>query len=254
MNINNIRNPSIIFVVLVLWVGTSISADEVSVLDATQHPDSPAGEKIFPTEILPLDVKLSWTERFNGDETFNPKQRLDTGMPMTMQQKHSTMSMDAKLESESGMDGIGVVKSVREEQGKVRISHGPIEKFGMPEMTMMFKVVDQTMLSDMKKGQKIGFNVDNTSGGFVITSVVAMDGTGGTSMDARGVVKSVRPTHGKVRIEHEPIEKYGMPAMTMVFKVKNPEILSGLEKGLKVEFDVDNSSGGFEITDIKPVN
>ena len=42
--------------------------------------------------------------------------------------------------------------------------------------------------------------------------------------------------------------------MTMVFKVQNPADLEILEKGMTVEFDIDNSSGGFEIIQIKPVD
>ena len=71
-------------------------------------------------------------------------------------------------------------------------------------------------------------------------------------MDGKGVVKTIRAEQGKVKIEHGPIDKFGMPAMTMVFKVQNPADLEKLEKGMAVEFDVDNSSGGFEIIRIKP--
>ena len=71
-------------------------------------------------------------------------------------------------------------------------------------------------------------------------------------MDATGVVKTIRAEQGKVKIEHGPIDKFGMPAMTMVFKVQNPADLEKLEKGMAVEFDVDSSSGGFEIIRIKP--
>lgn len=176
---------------------------------------------------------------------------------------HDAMSMKKEMKKGGGMmDGTGVVKGIRAEQGKVKIAHGPIEKFGMPKMTMMFKVEDMAMLTGLEKDQEVAFNVENTSGGFIVTRIMpkqAMSDMGRemeseAGMDARGIVKSVRPSQGKVRIDHEPIEKYGMPSMTMVFKVKDPTMLDGLEKGLAVEFDVDNSSGGFEITNIKPVN
>ena len=122
------------------------------------------------------------------------------------------------------------------------------------------------MLEGLSKGDEVEFNVDNSSGGFVVTNIMtmammkekhkeAMDAgaeamPGG--MDATGVVKTIRTEQGKVKIEHGPIDKFGMPAMTMVFKVQNPADLEKLEKGMAVEFDVDNSSGGFEIIRIKP--
>jgi len=185
---------------------------------------------------------------------------------------HDGHKCDGKMEGMShgahqGMDGMGVVKTIRAEQGKVKIQHGPIDKFGMPEMTMMFKVTDPAMLKGLEKGDEVGFNVDNSSGGFVVTKIMTMammkemhDTSAGTesdpgadAMDASGIVKTIRAEQGKVKIEHGPIDKFGMPAMTMVFKLQNPADLEKLEKGMAVEFDVDNSSGGFEIIRINPV-
>jgi Cu/Ag efflux protein CusF len=198
---------------------------------------------------------------------------------MSHNMSHEGHKCEGKMEGMShemhkGMDGKGVVKTIRAEQGKVKIEHGPIDKFGMPAMTMMFKVEDQSMLKGLTKGDEVEFNVDNSSGGFVVTNIMTMammkekhqsmmeekqnKGSGGASdagsgnMDASGIVKTIRAEQGKVKIEHGPIDKYGMPAMTMVFKVQNPTDLEKLEKGMAVEFDVDNSSGGFEIIRIKP--
>jgi hypothetical protein len=42
----------------------------------------------------------------------------------------------------------------------------------MPGMAMMFKVKDPSSLVGLKKGQEIGFNIDNSSGGFVVTSII----------------------------------------------------------------------------------
>jgi Cu/Ag efflux protein CusF len=42
--------------------------------------------------------------------------------------------------------------------------------------------------------------------------------------------------------------------MTMMFKVQDPALLEGIETDTEVDFDIDNSSGGFEITNIKPTS
>jgi Cu/Ag efflux protein CusF len=73
------------------------------------------------------------------------------------------------------MDVRGVVQTVRELQGKVKIKHGPIVKYGMPGMTMMFKVVDVALLKGLQKGSQVDFNIDNSSGGFVITDIVSVE-------------------------------------------------------------------------------
>ena len=249
---------------------TSVAQQE-SVLDPAQHPQSsPEHESVFPEKMIPLNAGLSWTERFNGDESFNSEQTLAGDAPM-----HSMMSsdgssnatnMDSESMSSMKMDGQGVVKTVRTEQGKVKIEHGPIDKYEMPSMTMVFKVEDLSMLEGIEPGTEVGFDVDNSSGGFVITHLMPKmtmmseemekDDTAlsDAKMDARGVIKAVRAEQGKIKIEHGPIDKYSMPAMTMMFKVEDPELLKTLESGSQVEFNVDNSSGGFVITDIAPAS
>jgi len=168
------------------------------------------------------------------------------------------------------MDAMGVIKQIKPGQGKIKIEHGAIERMGMPAMTMMFKVEDMSMLDDLEKGNTVGFSVDNSSGGFVVTHMMRMpadgkdpdamgmkkseDADANTGMDARGTVKTIRAEQGKVKIEHGPIDRLGMPAMTMMFKVNDPSQLEGIEKGSTVDFSVDNSSGGFVITNIKPSN
>jgi len=242
-------------------------AQQVSVLDPGAHPPSPKFETPFPSEILPLDSSLSWKERFNGDETFNANEVLEqrtrkTGME-TMEHSGQSTSMSTESNTVMGMDATGVVKQIKKGQGKVKIKHGPIERLGMPAMTMMFKVEDAAMLENLEKDQAVGFSVDNSSGGFTVTHIMPMTGDGkGSSaqpmaageMDARGTVKAIRASQGKVKIEHGPIERLGMPAMTMMFKVEDPTQLESLEKGGTVDFSVDNSSGGFVITNIKPAN
>lgn len=238
--------------------GSKYEESKVDVLDPNQHPDSPKVERIYQSEIVPLDAMLSWTKRFNGDERFSSEQVNLAGASIA---KMEVQTGNGGAMSDIKMDANGVVKSVRLNQDKVKISHGPIDKYGMPGMTMMFKVKDAAMLEGINKGEKIGFNVDHSSGGFVVTELmpmVALDAsaqttTGNmTTMDASGVVKLVRASPGRVKISHGPIDKYGMPSMTMMFKVSDPSLLSPFKKGAKVDLDIDNSSGGLVITNIKP--
>ena len=268
------KKTTVHFAVAIITVSavSVASAQQGSVLDPTAHPTSPTFESPFPDEILSLDAKLSWKNRFNGDETFNDKETLGlqtnmTGMAAMDQVNHGGSSKD-KLGM--GMDAMGVIKQIKPGQGKVKIEHGAIESMGMPAMTMMFKVEDLSMLEGLEKGNTVGFSVDNSSGGFVVTHLMQMPADGEkldsmnmtpakkvsmeAGMDARGTVKAIRAGQGKVKIEHGPIDRLGMPAMTMMFKVEDPALLEGLDKGSTVDFSVDNSSGGFVITNIKPAN
>ena len=82
-----------------------------------------------------------------------------------------------------------------------------------------------------------------------LTSLTTFAAGEGPMVD--GTVTEVRPG-GELTIKHGPLPNLDMPAMTMVFKVKDPKMLEGIEKGLRVEFDVENTPGGFEIVNIKP--
>lgn len=49
-------------------------------------------------------------------------------------------------------------------------------------------------------------------------------------------VKKVDAAGGKVTLAHGPLKNLNMPAMAMVFKVKDGKSLSGLKEGDKVRF------------------
>lgn len=69
----------------------------------------------------------------------------------------------------SKSDGRAVVKSIDRNAGKVKLKHGPIDKFEMPGMTMKFRVADPSLLDQVKEGEEVGFTVEQQSGAFVIT-------------------------------------------------------------------------------------
>lgn len=66
----------------------------------------------------------------------------------------------------------------------------------------------------------------------------------------KGVVKSVK-TGGKVTVIHEELVDLGMPAMTMVFRTANDEILEALSEGQEIEFLADRVNGKLTITKLK---
>jgi len=150
-------------------------AESSSVLNPEHHPKSPEYQSSLNGVVVPLDSKLSWTQRFNGDETFNNKVGLVPGLSITTAVSSHAMTMDSDPMIGMKMDVRGVVQTVRESQGKVKIKHGPIDKYGMPGMTMMFKVADAALLKGLQKGSQVDFNIDNSSGGFVITDIVPVE-------------------------------------------------------------------------------
>ena len=58
-----------------------------------------------------------------------------------------------------------------------------------------------------------------------------------------GTVRKVDAEQGKVTIKHGPIANLEMPPMTMVFGMKDPAGLDGLERGDEVRFTVVEEGG-----------
>lgn len=66
-----------------------------------------------------------------------------------------------------------------------------------------------------------------------------------------GEVRKVDNEQAKVTIKHEPITNLDMPAMTMVFRVAQPEMLKQLKTGDKVQFRAENREGAIVVTQIE---
>lgn len=58
----------------------------------------------------------------------------------------------------------GEVTKVDESAGKITIKHGPIKKFDMDGMTMVFYPNDPAMLKTIKPGDKIKFEPEKVNG------------------------------------------------------------------------------------------
>lgn len=81
----------------------------------------------------------------------------------------------------------------------------------------------------------------------------AMQAQAGTSMAMEeGTVKKIDKANGKVALAHSA-QKDGMPAMTMVYGVKDPAWLDKMQVGQKVRFAVDPAKGGTTVTQFELV-
>ena len=69
-----------------------------------------------------------------------------------------------------------------------------------------------------------------------------------------GEVRRVDKDAKKITIKHGPLEKLDMPAMTMVFQVKDPAMLDQVKAGDKIKFDAEKIGGAFSLTKIEPAN
>lgn len=68
-----------------------------------------------------------------------------------------------------------------------------------------------------------------------------------------GEVTRWNPATGKVTIRHAEIKNLDMPAMTMVFALRNPDDGAALKAGDKVRFHAESADGSLVITRIEVV-
>jgi len=66
-----------------------------------------------------------------------------------------------------------------------------------------------------------------------------------------GEIRKVDKDAKKITIKHGPMPALDMPAMTMVFQVKDPAMLGQVKAGDKVKFEAQKLGGAFTVTRIE---
>jgi Cu(I)/Ag(I) efflux system protein CusF len=69
-----------------------------------------------------------------------------------------------------------------------------------------------------------------------------------------GEVRKVDKEAKKITIKHEAIHNLDMPAMTMVFQVRDLTMLEMVKAGDKIRFEAQKVGGAFTVTTIERVN
>jgi len=78
------------------------------------------------------------------------------------------------------------------------------------------------------------------------------DSTGvASTLPVDGEVRKVDIETKKITLKHGPIANLGMPAMSMVFRVKDAVFLEKVKAGDKVKFSADKVDGALTITGIQ---
>ena len=83
------------------------------------------------------------------------------------------------VETKNGSRIVGKITSIADGDvvvstdyaGKITIKHGPIKKFDMDGMTMVFRAQDPAMLTTVKVGDKIKFDLEKVKGQFTVTKI-----------------------------------------------------------------------------------
>ena len=70
---------------------------------------------------------------------------------------------------------------------------------------------------------------------------------------SEGEVRKIDKENRKLTLKHGPLKNLDMPAMTMVFQLSDPAMLSKVKVGDKVRFVAANPGGKLTLTEIQPV-
>ncbi len=81
--------------------------------------------------------------------------------------------------------------------------------------------------------------------------VVAQASPNNTTDMTEGEVRKLDKENKKLTLKHGEIKNLDMPAMTMVFQVKDPAMLERVKPGDKVKFRVEKISGAYTVTAIE---
>jgi Cu/Ag efflux protein CusF len=68
---------------------------------------------------------------------------------------------------------------------------------------------------------------------------------------SEGEVRKVDKDAQKITLRHGPLQNLDMPAMTMVFQVKDPAMLDQVKVGDKVKFQAEKIGGAFMLVQIE---
>ena len=70
---------------------------------------------------------------------------------------------------------------------------------------------------------------------------------------AEGEVRKIDRKAKTVTLKHGPVQSLDMPAMTMVFQVRDPALLKRVKLGDKIRFQAEMLGGEATVTKIEPV-
>lgn len=146
------------------------------------------------------------------------------------------------------------IQSVDNEAAVVTASHGPVEAWEWPAMTMDFAInsaVDSTLLNE---GIRVNAQLsrDNNS----IVQITAIDpnsiSSSVSSATVEGVINSIDVDMRSLNISRGPIKKWGRGPATMDFLVSDPITLKDWQPEQAIRFTFEISNGNFVITHIEP--
>lgn len=87
-------------------------------------------------------------------------------------------------------------------------------------------------------------------GAAVAAAAVAGMALAAPSQPVSGEVRRIDAPNNKVTLKHGPIPELELPAMTLVYLVKDPSLLASLKPGDTIRFSADKVDGQYTVVQI----
>ena len=131
----------------------------------------------------------------------------------------------------------GEVNSVMADHRMVNISHGAVQAWDWPEMTMDFTVALQVDIETLKAGQSLHFEVTKADNGeYLVTGIHIMSEPEVPTATVNGVINTLDSENRIANISRGAIEKWSRAAATMDFIVAETIEIGDFKVGDQVMF------------------
>ncbi|AWB67874.1 efflux transporter periplasmic adaptor subunit [Saccharobesus litoralis] len=136
----------------------------------------------------------------------------------------------------------GEVNSVMADHGMVNITHGPVQAWDWPQMTMDFNLSSGVDANALQAGQTLHFEVSKTEDdGYEITGIHIMSEPDAGNDEAptatvNGTINSIDGSTRTLNISREAIEKWDRPAATLDYVLADNIDISGFKAGHEIRF------------------
>lgn len=77
----------------------------------------------------------------------------------------------ARETKSSGASASGMIRDIDRANSRIKIDHGPIPSIGMPSMVMTFKVKNPKLLDQVKQGDQVNFEIEQSGLGWIVTNL-----------------------------------------------------------------------------------
>lgn len=143
-------------------------ADPNSAVPPTSYKSVlPGAEQAYLREVDAQ--RLPWRSLFTPDGSFVPEEQLRGTQSVSAVPAPSDAPKTLQAPSSGGSDARAIIRSINIQQGKVKLKHGPIERLGMPGMTMVFRVKDPAILKQVQEGEEVGVTIEMDGSRFFVT-------------------------------------------------------------------------------------